>query len=130
MPGLFRASHVGADIRICGMTNAVNNGFYRIVSRASATTITVAAANGVTETSGFSWEIADGDSGSVSSYNVIERQGNLNTLGSDCKFLYNVCRQPDTKDLAGIVGSFSISGTTVTLSCPKGEWDRVQQESS
>ncbi len=123
--GLFLPSMVGLDIRTDSMTNACNNRVYRIASFVSSTTITVAAVDGVTETSSFTWEIYNADGATKILYCASKRQANLLTLAGSSKLLFCEFEQPDTKDLAGIVGSFSRSGTTMTVTCPKGSWDHT-----
>ncbi len=98
--GQFHSSMVGLDIRIDSMTNACNNRAYRITSFVSSTTIRVAAVDGVTETSSFTWEVNNADGGTKILYNTIKRPSGLLTMPSDTKILFNEFEQPDTKDLA------------------------------
>jgi hypothetical protein len=116
--GSFQAGHVGLPITISGCTNEKNNGPKIIKSVISSTQLTYEDADGTAETSSFRWEIADNDRGTL-----IERCRSLNQrgslrVGSDSVVRDCVIERPtSTLDLVGLGTSFSISGTTVTLTC-------------
>ncbi len=116
--GSFRAGHVGLPITIGGCTNGQNNGPKIIKSVISSTQLVYEDPDGVSETSGFRWEIADNDRGTVmENCHSLNQRGALR-FGSDWVMRDCIIERPtNTLDMTGFGTSLSISGTTVTLTC-------------
>ncbi len=112
---MFAEECVGQRITISGTTNIVNSGEFVIAGYTSATTITFAAANAITETSSFLWSLADGDRNTTLLNCRSDGVRGYISCVNDSKYVGCDFEWPANADVCGIGGSFAVSGTTVTF---------------
>lgn len=126
---LFHRGMTGAMVEIAGATNPTNNGTFSPITYISTTQISFPAPKGVNETASFKWTVSDGDYGatirdctSLDPFGYCSA-GAYDTTYQNVHWLHNL----DHADSTGIGDSFSISGTTVTLTDASGKFKPFHQ---
>lgn len=111
----FAPGHEGGQILLSKCADNRNAGAFLITSYISSTQVTIANSNAVSETSAFRLVLDDGDRGTKirgcrSYWCLGETYTGKDSVISECDF-----EHPPTNDLTGKGDSFSVNGSTVTL---------------
>lgn len=122
----FHAAMVGGWITISGATNKSNNGTFPVYSFGSTSSIVYVNANGVTETSSFSWRTDDGDMGarvvdcvSINPHGFCSA-GLRDTIFARVKHLYDLSHADQIG--RGNGATLTLVSTTVTLTDPRARF--------
>lgn len=123
--GTFHQGMKQLFVTIAGSSNRVNDGAFLIASVASnGSSITFANTGGVTETSSFRWSVSDGDRTTKLIGCTSQDPHGICTAAAydteflDCSWDYDLSHI----DTCGIGDSFTLSGTTVTLTDAYGRF--------
>lgn len=116
----FTPGMVGRQITLTGCSNNRNNGVYTIAGYIDATRLTFKSATIAAEVSAFSWSVNDGDTGArLEKCSLYGCRSAIalpdDSVVSQCSF-----EQPMNIDFTGQGDSFSVVGTTVTLTDAAG----------
>lgn len=114
----FVPGHDGCEIVISGSTDVRNDCRSRLTYIA-ANQVSFPNPAGQSETSSFSWRIVDGDGGTIlSGGSFVNCRGPIQPGPHMTMRDFKIFR-PDLDDVSGIPRSFTKSGSSVTMTCPR-----------
>jgi hypothetical protein len=123
--GAFHSAMTGLTVTIAQSVNPVNDGVFEILEVISATQLRYRHADAIAEAAPAStaiWVVNDGDEDTIIEKCRWHNARGASYTGSGGTF--RGCRfyRPMTQDQAGVPKSFSITGTTVTMTDAHGTW--------
>ena len=121
--GAFHAGMVGRSVTIANAADPVNNGVFPILTVPSSTQLTYRNAAAVAEsapTSPVIWVVNDGDDDTLLESCRSDDTHGASTTGNGGVYRNCTFQRPMTQCKTGIPDSFSVSGTTVTMTDATG----------